>query len=56
MGITWKYASDLTDRQWQVIRQLLPPRNRRGRRQIDRRRIVNAILYVVRTGCLGVTP
>ena len=46
-----KYPSDLTDRQWQVIRQLFPPRNRRGRRPIDRRRIVNAILYVVRTGC-----
>jgi len=46
-----KYPSDLTDRQWQVIRQLFPPRRRRGRRPIDRRRIVNAILYVSRTGC-----
>ena len=43
------YANDLADRQWQVIRQLLPPRNRQGRRPIDRRRIVNAIVYVVRT-------
>ena len=32
-------------------RQLLPRRLRRGRRPIDRRRIINAILYVVRTGC-----
>jgi len=46
-----QYSSDLTDRQWQLIRQLLPPRSRRGRRPIDRRRIINAILYVVRTGC-----
>lgn len=46
-----KYPSDLTDRQWQLIRQLLPPRQQRGRRPIDRRRIVNAVLYVVRTGC-----
>ena len=46
-----KYASDLTDRQWQLIRQLLWPRWRRGRRSIHRRRIINAILYVVRTGC-----
>ena len=46
-----QYPSDVTDRQWQLIRQLLPPRSRRGRPPIDRRRIVNAILYVVRTGC-----
>ena len=46
-----KYASDLTDRQWQLIRQLLPRPARRGRRPIHRRRIINAILYVVRTGC-----
>ena len=45
------YPGDLTDKQWQVMRQLFPPRNRRGRRPIDRRRIVNAILCVVRTGC-----
>lgn len=46
-----KYASDLTNRQWQLIRQLLPPPSRLGRRPIPRRRILNAILYVVRTGC-----
>ena len=46
-----QYSSDLTDRQWQLIRRLLPPRSPRGRRPIDRRRIINAILYVVRTGC-----
>lgn len=46
-----QYSSDLTNRQWQLIRQLLPPRSRRGRRPIDRRRIINAILYLVRTGC-----
>ena len=45
------YASDLTDRQWQVIRQLLPKPARRGRKPIDRRRVINAILYVSRTGC-----
>lgn len=46
-----QYSSDLTDRQWQLIRQLLPPPSRRGRRPIDRRQIINAVLYVVRTGC-----
>lgn len=46
-----QYFSDVTNRQWQLIRQLLPPRQRRGRRPIHRRRVVNAILYVARTGC-----
>ncbi len=45
------YASDLTNRQWQVIRQLLPKAARRGRKPICRRRVINAILYVTRTGC-----
>lgn len=45
------YSSDLTDRQWQVIRQLLPTLSRRGRKPIYRRWIINAILYVTRTGC-----
>jgi putative transposase len=51
MEVTWHYASDLTDRRWQIIRPYLPPVRRRGRRPICRRQIINAILYVVRTGC-----
>lgn len=51
MEVKRHYASDLTDRQWQIIRPYLPPVRRRGRRPICRRRVVNAILYVVRTGC-----
>jgi hypothetical protein len=38
-----KYPSDLTNRQWQLIRQLLPQRMRLGRRPIDRRWVINAI-------------
>jgi len=45
------YPSDLTDEQWQVLRPLLPKASKRGRPPIDRRKIINAILYVVRTGC-----
>jgi len=45
------YPSDLTDEQWQIIRRLLPKRAKRGRPAIDRRWIIDAILYVVRTGC-----
>jgi putative transposase len=45
------YPSDLTEAQWQIIKHLLPKRHRRGRPPIDRREIINAILYVNRTGC-----
>lgn len=46
-----KYATDLTDEQWRVISKLLPAPAKTGRRPLDRRTIINAILYVVRTGC-----
>jgi putative transposase len=45
------YPSDLTDGQWQLLRPLLPKAAKRGRPPWDRRVILNAILYVVRTGC-----
>lgn len=45
------YATDLSDRQWQLIRQLLPIPAKVGRKPIPRRRIINAILYAARTGC-----
>jgi transposase len=47
-----RYDSDLTDEQWRLIEPLLPPPAAAGRREKHpRREIVNAILYVVRTGC-----
>ena len=51
---TGGYPSDLTDAQWQVIVPHLPAERpgRRGRPRIwPARRIVEAILYVDRTGC-----
>jgi transposase len=46
------YPSDLTDAQWALIEGLLPEPNMDGRREKQpRREIVNAILYVVRSGC-----
>ena len=46
------YPSDLTDAQWAIIEALLPPPRRGGRpEKHPRRAIVDAILYVVRTGC-----
>ena len=46
------YATDLTDAQWAILRDLLPPAPGGGRpRTTDLREVVNAILYVLRTGC-----
>lgn len=42
---------DLTDAQWATLQPLLPPRKRIGRPRADDRRTLNAILYVLRTGC-----
>lgn len=49
-----RFPSDLSDAEWQVLASLLlPPRTtRRGRpRRHSARAIVNAIRYLVRTGC-----
>ena len=45
------YPSDLTDEQWQIVRRFIPKRAKVGRRRIDRREILDAILYLNRTGC-----
>lgn len=46
------YETDLTDAQWEILRPLLPPPPGGGRpRTTDLREVVNAIHYVLRTGC-----
>jgi len=46
------YNTDLTDQQWAIVDQELPPAPGGGReRTVDLREIVNAILYRLRTGC-----
>jgi putative transposase len=46
------YPSDLTDQQWELIEDLIPPELPGGRRrEISMREVVNAILYVNRSGC-----
>ena len=46
------YPSDLTDEQWAVLEPLIPQPSTDGRpAEIARREIVNAILYVLRSGC-----
>src|SRR5215468_9354680 len=46
------YPTDLTDAQWEILQGFLPPAPGGGRpRKTDLREVVNAILYVLRTGC-----
>ena len=49
------YPTNLTDEEWEQIQSLVPKpksgRGKRGRPALDRRVLMNAILYVVRGGC-----
>ncbi len=46
------YPSDLRDDEWEILEPLIPKPNPEGRPAIyERREIVNAILYVLRSGC-----
>ena len=47
-----RYASDLTDAEWAVLEALLAPPSSLGRpRKTDLREVMNAILYMARSGC-----
>lgn len=47
-----EYSTDLTCAQWQILEPMLRSKSRRGRpREHNRRAVVNAILYLLRTGC-----
>jgi transposase len=49
---TKRYPTDLTEEEWAKVEPLLPRRSKRGRpREVDLREIMNAIRYLVRTGC-----
>ena len=57
-GYTWKmkknqlYPTDLTDRQWDCIKELIPAAKPGGRpRTLEMRAVINAILYIVVSGC-----
>lgn len=46
------YRTDLTDPQWDLIKDLLPSAKPGGRpRQVDLREVVNTLMYQARTGC-----
>jgi putative transposase len=48
------YAPDLTDEQWVLLEPMIPlPRTQYGGtpRRVDRREVINTLLYQNRTGC-----
>lgn len=46
------YTTDLTNREWEALSALIPPPRYGGRpRSVDIREILNAIMYVQKTGC-----
>ena len=47
-----RYASDLTDAEWALIAHWMPARRHLGRpREVNLREVVQAILYLLSTGC-----
>ena len=47
-----RYPSDLTDAEWALVAPLIRPAKRGGRpRTVDVREVLNAIFYVLWTGC-----
>jgi transposase len=47
-----RYPSDLNEAEWSLVASLIPPARRGGRRRsVDVREVLNAIFYVLATGC-----
>lgn len=47
-----RYASDLTDPEWDILVRFMPERSDLGRpRVVDLRAVMDAILYILATGC-----
>lgn len=52
MATTRRYQTDLTDQEWERIRAVVTRRAPLGRpRRVDLREVMNALLYMDRTGC-----
>lgn len=46
------YSSDLNDKEWAILEPHIPPAQLGGRpRTVDMREVMNAIFYVLRSGC-----
>jgi len=49
---TQRYPTDLTDDEWRLLAPLVPPAAPGGRpRSVDPREVVNAVRYLLRSGC-----
>ena len=47
-----RYPSDMNDAEWEIVAPLIPPGRRGGRkRSVDVREVLNAVFYVLATGC-----
>ena len=47
-----RYPSDLTDAEWALVSPLIRPAKHGGRpRKVDVREVLNAVFYVLSTGC-----
>ena len=46
-----RYASDMTDEQWAIVEPLIPVYEWGRPRELDMRRVVDAMFYVDKTGC-----
>ena len=47
-----RYPSDMTDAEWALVEPFIPPAKRGGRRrEVNVREVLNAIFYVLSTGC-----
>ena len=47
-----RYPSDLTDSEWTLVEPMIPPARHGGRpRNVNVREVLNAIFYVLSTGC-----
>lgn len=46
------YPSDLTDFEWEVVKELIAePKKGGGKRRVDMRQVVNSCFYITKTGC-----
>lgn len=47
-----RYPSDVTEEEWQLVEPLIPPAKRGGRkRTVDIRAVLNAVMYILSSGC-----
>ena len=46
-----RYSSDLTDSQWSLIEEFFVVNKGKNLQQHDKRELVNAVLYRIKTGC-----